>query len=113
MKRIGADIHTMVDPQMTTNVAELNQIREQVDGIMTKLKMSHPITRENFQDICKEMNLKVTHLQTIEAILHYRNNKNIDTKDNEDYSYDKLLKWIHAKIEILWPHDKTKPRNAL
>ena len=109
MKRIGADIHTMVDPQMTTNVAELNQIREQVDGIMTKLKMSHPITRENFQDICKEMNLKVTHLQTIEAILHYRNNKNIDTKDNEDYSYDKLLRFFHRQVKNLPAYDLHKP----
>lgn len=80
---------------------------------MAKMKMTHPITRENFQDICKEMNLRVTHLQTIEAILHYRNNKNIDHKDNEEYCFDKLLKWINAKIEIIPPADKTKPRNPL
>ena len=61
---------------------------------MNRLKMNHPITRENFTDICKEMNLRVTNLQTIEAILHYRNNKNIDCKDNEDYNYEKLLKWF-------------------
>lgn len=75
--------------------------------------MTHPITRENFQDICREMNLRVTHLQSIEAILHYRNNKNIDSKDNEEYCYEKLLKWLNAKIEIMPPADKSKPRNAL
>lgn len=76
---------------------------------MARLKMQHPITRDNFQDICKEMNLRVTHLQTIEAILHYRNNKNIDNKDNEEYCYEKLLRCFHRMIKNLPPVDVNKP----
>ena len=75
-------------------------------------KLVHPVTRMTVLEICKHMNLRITQLQAIEAILHCRG-KLMEAAPEDDYSYEKLILFLQQKILILPPADLSKPLNNL
>ena len=60
---------------------------------MAANKMSFPLTRVTFCEIAKAMNLRITQLQAIEAILHCRG-KLMEASPDEDYNHDKLINFL-------------------
>jgi len=87
-------------------------VRDQVDTLMKTHKINHPVTRMNVMDICKHLNLRITHMQSIEAILHCRG-KLMEASPEEDYSYDKLITFLQQKIKVMPPLDMAKPFHTL
>ena len=59
--------------------------------------MVHPVTRMSVLEICKHMNLRITQMQAIEAILHCRG-KQMEASAEEDYHYDKLILFLQQKL---------------
>ena len=76
---------------------EFKEIREQVENIMKANKISHPVNRQSIMEICKHMNLRITQMQAIEAMLHCRG-KLMEMATEEDYNFEKLIHFLHAKI---------------
>ena len=79
---------------------------------MKTSKFPHPVTRVSVLEICKQLNLRITQMQAIEAILHCRG-KLMEASPEEDYSYDKLINFLQQKIQILPPFDTAKPCHPL
>jgi hypothetical protein len=46
------------------------------------------------------MNLRITQMQAIEAILHCRGNQ-LEASPEEDYDYEKLINFLQNKIQVL------------
>ena len=64
---------------------------------MSTNKIATPLTRTTFAEICKHMNLRVTQMQTIEAILHCRG-KLMEASPEEDYNHERLINFLYQKI---------------
>ena len=90
----------------------MQMVKEQVEKIMDKNNLDHPVTRITVLEICKKMNLRVTQMQAIEAILHCRGPM-MEKSSIEDYNFDKLVLFLQQKIKVMPPIDITKPQHSL
>ena len=79
---------------------------------MKTSKFPHPVTRVSVLEICKQLNLRITQMQAIEAILHCRG-KLMEASPEEDYSYDKLINFLQQKIKVMPPLDMSRPIHSL
>lgn len=73
---------------------EIKMIKDQVNAIIYDHKLANPVTRKSVLQICKHMNLRVTELQAIEAVLHCRGQL-MEASPEEDYNFDKLVRFFH------------------
>lgn len=94
MKTLSTMGNTIIPPEiLTLKEQELKIVKEQVETIIETNKLSHPMTRATISEICKHMNLRLTQLQCIEAMLHCRG-PSMEAAPEEDYDFDKLVRWL-------------------
>lgn len=59
-----------------------------------------PPGREDFENLCKAMNLKVTKHKIIEAVMYFRGPE-LEEEPAENFSFEKLIKWFQMNLSAI------------